>query len=940
MGTTWEAEPVDGGLHVAIKELRLSHVEDWKLVELFEREARVLSNITHPAVPAYVDHFTVEHEDEHCFYLVQTLAPGRSLADLAATGWRADEPELRRIAESLLDVLDYLHARMPPVFHRDIKPENILREEGGKIWLVDFGAVRDVYRTTTGGSTVAGTFGYMAPEQLRGVARPESDLYGLAATLLFVASGQSPSQMPQRKLKVDFRSYVRLSAPLVAWIDRMVEPAPEDRFQSARQAWSALRDPGSTKGPHPARRRTTAVLSGVLACVVAAAGAVGWLELRSRATSRAQAKTRMASLPTRPWMQQPDLIHFTRSIPAQFNSVISAAYTPDAALLLTASFDQTVKIWDAHTGHAIRALPGHTDKVGAVRVTADGHYALTAGDHTLRVWSLPGGRPVRVIDAGPQQVFSADVSPDGKMVVSGNANGLAKLWTFQGEPIATLPHGGSRVFSVAFTPDGSRIVTAGEEPNIKVWSVPDGKLLCALKAQAKSVSEVAVAPDGQILASGDDNNAVRIWHIGTCREMGILPLFTDEVWGLAFSPDGSMLVAGGKEPRLGVWAMPTMKLRQSISLNAALQGTMAIVFAPGGESLVTTHGAGTVDQWSVAHGGQHAPLPIPAIGSNDVAPDATPEQRAYAAAMAVFEIYEGNSRVLDTAESQLKDMLEKYPRSARAYAGLGRVSYVRAMRRSDDYDAQLLADALTFADKAIAVDGTFADGFIVRGNVLRQQKDLPGARASADAALKLAPSAPRATLLLAHVQTDVGDLVAAEKTLRDMMSRPTTGAMASSVFAMLADIYERQGDLDGADEARRREIDLDPKSAWAKGNYAHFLIRKGDYDAAIASAKAALAQMRYGVAERTLADAYCAKGALLLWDRNDEAAARTAFEEAGRADAGDSCAPYGLGACEQHRAVTRSETARLGSAKASYKQAFALDPSNTLAKQAAEALGE
>ena len=47
-----------------------------------------------------------------------------------------------------------------PVYHRDIKPKNIVREESGKIWLVDFGAMRDVYRSTTvGGSTVAGTFG-------------------------------------------------------------------------------------------------------------------------------------------------------------------------------------------------------------------------------------------------------------------------------------------------------------------------------------------------------------------------------------------------------------------------------------------------------------------------------------------------------------------------------------------------------------------------------------------------------------------------------------------------------------------------------------------------------------------------------------------------------------------------------------------------------------
>jgi eukaryotic-like serine/threonine-protein kinase len=180
---TYEAERLQDGVHVALKELRLSRLDDWKVLELFEREARVLANITHPAIPAYVDQFSVERPEGPVFYLAQQLAPGRSLADRVASGWRADEAEVKRIAEVLLDILDYLHSRLPAVYHRDLKPQNIVREDSGKVWLVDFGSVRDIHRTTSGGSTVAGTFGYMAPEQLHGVARAESDLYALGATL-------------------------------------------------------------------------------------------------------------------------------------------------------------------------------------------------------------------------------------------------------------------------------------------------------------------------------------------------------------------------------------------------------------------------------------------------------------------------------------------------------------------------------------------------------------------------------------------------------------------------------------------------------------------------------------------------------------------------------------------------------------------------------------
>lgn len=77
----------------------------------------------------------------------------------------------------------YLQQLEPPIIHRDIKPNNIIRDRDGKVFLVDFGAVRDTYYTTSmHGSTVVGTFGYMAPEEFRSKALPARDLYGLGAT--------------------------------------------------------------------------------------------------------------------------------------------------------------------------------------------------------------------------------------------------------------------------------------------------------------------------------------------------------------------------------------------------------------------------------------------------------------------------------------------------------------------------------------------------------------------------------------------------------------------------------------------------------------------------------------------------------------------------------------------------------------------------------------
>lgn len=244
IGTTYKAEDLPTQQQVALKALSLRRITDWKVLELFEREARVLSYLQHPAIPRYLNYFQVDTPENRWFYLVQELAEGRSLATWVKEGWRIAEAEAKQLAIQVLEVLSYLHSLNPPVIHRDIKPQNILRQSDGQIFLVDFGSVQDTYRDTlTQGSTVVGTYGYMAPEQFRGKAVPATDLYGLGATLLFLLTHQSPADLPQRRLKIDIRACTQLSPAFANWLDQMLEPAMEDRFPSAKEALAALQEP-------------------------------------------------------------------------------------------------------------------------------------------------------------------------------------------------------------------------------------------------------------------------------------------------------------------------------------------------------------------------------------------------------------------------------------------------------------------------------------------------------------------------------------------------------------------------------------------------------------------------------------------------------------------------------------------------------------------------
>ncbi|MEI6428524.1 MAG: serine/threonine-protein kinase [Pseudanabaena sp. ELA607] len=226
---------------VAIKTLSLRQAGEWKMLELFEREAKVLAHISHPRIPKYIDYLTVDTPQDRRFYLVQEQIDGDSLATLIRDGWRTDEATVKAIAAQVLEILIYLHGLIPPVIHRDIKPQNLIRNHEGDIYLVDFGAVQDLYRYGTGTSfTFVGTHGYIAPEQFQGTAQPASDLYSLGATLVYLLTHCPPGNLPQQRMKIDFRALCQPSAGFAQWLDQLLEPVIEDRFSTAVMALGAL----------------------------------------------------------------------------------------------------------------------------------------------------------------------------------------------------------------------------------------------------------------------------------------------------------------------------------------------------------------------------------------------------------------------------------------------------------------------------------------------------------------------------------------------------------------------------------------------------------------------------------------------------------------------------------------------------------------------------
>lgn len=220
--------------------------------QLFEREAVILEDLgsKHPQIPQLYAFFPlvvsnpITQKEEQFFYLVQELIDGEDLETELKRKGIFKESEVREVLHEILLILQFIHDNN--CIHRDIKPSNIMRDKKGRLYLLDFGAVKQV--TATAGnpqkrSTGIYSMGFAPPEQMQGSAvYPATDLYALATTCLNLLTGKSPEQLYDSYNNCwNWQAHVtQISKDLANILDRLLLPSPSERYQSASEVLQAL----------------------------------------------------------------------------------------------------------------------------------------------------------------------------------------------------------------------------------------------------------------------------------------------------------------------------------------------------------------------------------------------------------------------------------------------------------------------------------------------------------------------------------------------------------------------------------------------------------------------------------------------------------------------------------------------------------------------------
>ena len=279
-----------------------------------------------------------------------------------------------------------------------------------------------------------------------------------------------------------------------------------------------------------------------------------------------------------------------------------ATFSPDGTRIVTASDDGTARLWDASTGQYLDVMKGHEGWVLHVAFSSDGTRIVTASDdETARVWDVSTGKLIVILKGHQQAVTHAAFSPDGTRIVTASDDGTASLWDAStGRPLAIMRGHEQAVLHVAFSPDGSRIVTASKDATVRLWDAFTGRNIIALGRHKQAVSYAAFSPDGSRVLTASDDGTARLWNAHTGEFLFVLKGHEGWVSHATFSPDGTRVVTASDDGTAGLWDAFTGRI--VITLKGHEQPVSHVAFSPNGRRVVTTSDDGTARLWDAPTG--------------------------------------------------------------------------------------------------------------------------------------------------------------------------------------------------------------------------------------------------------------------------------------------------------------------------------------------------
>ncbi|MGC9504336.1 protein kinase domain-containing protein [Baaleninema sp.] len=554
----------------------------------------------HPHIPSLLASFDRDGRQ----YLVQEYVMGQSAHQQVLESGPWNETQIQQLLDDVLPVLGDLHDKK--LVHRDIKPQNLIRRQSDNRWiLVDFGSLHS-HAVPSSQDSLTGSAEYAAPEQLQGRPLPQSDLYSLGVTCLYLLTDLSPFELYDDRNDIwNWRSRCRypLSDRLAAILDRMVARELPKRYPNAKAVLKDLHRRDRT----PLLTSLLLARPALLALLAVSFGSsllqLWWSDRPQPVANQSEVAPRIHHKPVKPQLETALPL---KTLARDTSPVWSVAVSPDGRSIVTGTSTGSIDLRNLDRNcldgncAAQLSFAGHSAPIWSVAVSPDNRTVATAGeDRTVRLWNRQTGELIATWNGHDAEIYDIAFSPDGRVLATASADGKVKIWDATpsprdrtSTPLHTLSGHRDEVKSLAFSPNGRVLVTASEDGTVKLWDWQTGQYLKTLAYLNVPVWSVAVSPDGQTVATGSADGYVQIWDLGNGRRLRVLTNHDNLVQSLAFSPQpmgnsrrGKYLLATADvDGTIFLWDTDTGAIVGQLEQHA---GWVDLAFSPDGRRLVS-----------------------------------------------------------------------------------------------------------------------------------------------------------------------------------------------------------------------------------------------------------------------------------------------------------------------------------------------------------------
>lgn len=256
------------------------------------------------------------------------------------------------------------------------------------------------------------------------------------------------------------------------------------------------------------------------------------------------------------------------------DNITSIKFHPVFSLIVSASQDATIKVWDYESGEFERTLKGHTNSVQSLDFDHTGNLLVSSSaDLSIKIWDFQTYECKKTLHGHDHNVSCVLFMPSGDQIVSASRDKTIKFWeTSTGYCIKTLKGHDDWIREIVITDDGTLLASCSHDKTIKLWDLTKSECINTLRDHTHYIECVAFSPatlqqldtadgksykgkagSGVFLASGSRDKTIKIWETATGQ--CIMTLIGHDNWirGLQFHPDGQYLISVSDDKSMRVW---------------------------------------------------------------------------------------------------------------------------------------------------------------------------------------------------------------------------------------------------------------------------------------------------------------------------------------------------------------------------------------------------